>query len=327
MGEGAFIAPLFLQACEEENDGQEGNGVPEDKTPAKIDPWFDVSLAAYSLYRRFEAGKLSNEDFSAMAKEEFGIGAVEFLNSYFKDKAKEQAYLSALSSSSKKLGVDHLLTMVDEEGNLAEVSERKRKDAVLNHFKWVEAAAILGCHSIRVNARGIGSPALIREAAIDGLSRLGIFAADFNINILVENHGGYFSGGQWLASVMKLVDMENVGTLPDFGNFCIQGIPKGKGDCEIPYDRYQGLSQLMPFAGGVSAKTYAFDEDGEETTIDYGRMLVIVQASGYKGHVGIEYEGDQLSEIEGVKATKALLQRYRTRELETSPATSSQSDL
>lgn len=310
MGSVALFAPVLLQSCKQEEENKDPKDI-TDKIP-EAKPWFDISLAAYSLHKSFEAEEITNMDFPRIASEKFDIKAVEFLNIYFMDKAKDKAYLEALNQQSKELGVSHQLIMVDREGNLGTPVERDRKIAVQNHYKWVEAAAALGCHSIRVNARGEGTPEQVKQAAIDGLGQLGKFAADFNINVIVENHGGVSSNGKWLASVLSGVGMDNVGSLPDFGNFCIKGYPQGAGDCEIPYDRYQGTREMMPFAKGVSAKSYNFDENGNETTIDYGKILKIVKESGYNGFIGIEYEGHNLSEEEGILATKALLERYRT---------------
>lgn len=307
----AFVVlsiPVLFQSCKQTEEKEQ----PTEKIEKPMEPWFDISLAAYSLHRAFEAEEITNMDFPRIAKERFGIEAVEFLNIYFMDKAQDTTYLEELNRKSKELGVKHLLIMVDREGDLGTPVERDRKEAVQNHYKWVEAAAALGCHSIRVNARGEGTPEQVKEAAIDGLSMLGKYAADFNINVIVENHGGISSDGKWLSSVLAGVGMDNVGSLPDFGNFCIKGKPQGAGECEVPYDRYQGTQELMPFAKGVSAKSYNFDENGGETTIDYGKMLQVVKESGYKGYIGIEYEGNNLSEDEGIKATQKLLEKYRT---------------
>jgi L-ribulose-5-phosphate 3-epimerase len=123
------------------------------------------------------------------------------------------------------------------------------------------------------------------------------------INVIVENHGGLSSNGEWLAGVMKMVDHKRVGTLPDFGNFVIN---RQTGE---EYDRYKGLELLMPFAKGVSAKSNVFNEKGNEANMDYYRLMKIVDEAGYKGFVGIEYEGSELSEKEGVIATKKLLEK------------------
>lgn len=196
--------------------------------------------------------------------------------------------------------------MIDGEGGLADLDEAKRKATVENHYKWVDAAKYLGCTTIRVNSYGQGSAEDVQKAAIDGLGRLGEYGEQVGINIIVENHGGYSSNGQWLAGVMKGVNKKNVGTLPDFGNFCIKRTNEG---CAEEYDRYKGVAELMPFAKGASAKTNDFDEKGNCIETDYIRMMRIVKESGFRGYVGIEYEGSKLSEAEGIKKTKALLEK------------------
>ena len=196
--------------------------------------------------------------------------------------------------------------MIDGEGGLAELDDKKRLEAVEKHYKWVHAAKHLGCQTIRVNAYGNGSAEDVQKAGVDGLGRLGEYAIKEKINVIVENHGGYSSNGQWLSTLMKKVDKKNVGTLPDFGNFCIKRGPDG---CTESYDRYQGTRELMPFAKGVSAKTYDFDEKGNCIETDYTKIFSILKETGFNGYVGIEYEGDKLSEEEGIRKTKALLER------------------
>lgn len=259
-------------------------------------PLFKISLAQWSLHRTIFGGKLNNLDFAKAAKEDYGIEAIEYVNQFFKDKAKDQAYLADLKSRADGLGVKTLLIMVDGEGNLGDPDENKRKQAIENHYKWVEASKFLGGHSIRVNAASSGSYEEQRKLAADGLRRLSEFAATHGLNVIVENHGGLSSNGKWLAEVMKLVDMKNCGTLPDFGNF-------------HDYDRYQGVTETMPFAKAVSAKSHDFDAEGNETHTDYFKMMKIVLDAGYHGYCGIEYEGGKIGEPEGIRATKALLER------------------
>jgi sugar phosphate isomerase/epimerase len=268
--------------------------------------WFDISLAEWSLHKELFAKKLTNLDFPELARKEFGISIVEYVNQFFKDKAEDKTYLADLLKRSKDNGVTNNLIMIDGEGGLGELDAAVRNKAVENHYKWVEAAKYLGCKTIRVNAFGKGSNEEIAKAAVEGLGKLGEFAKKTGINVIVENHGGSSSNGQWLSGVMKQVNMKNVGTLPDFGNFCIT---RKDGGCAESYDRYQGTKELMPFAKGVSAKTYDFDEKGNCIETDYTKILKIVKDSGFKGIAGIEYEGSKLSEYDGIKATKALLER------------------
>lgn len=265
-------------------------------------PLFKVSLAQWSLHRTLFGGKLDHLDFPKAAKQDFGIDAVEYVNQFWKKKS-DPAYDRDLRKRCDDLGVKSLLIMCDGEGSLGDPDEAKRKQAVENHRKWLDSAAILGCHSIRVNAHSGGSYDEQRDRAADGLRRLCELADPMGLNVIVENHGGLSSNGAWLAAVMKQVDHKRVGTLPDFGNFRVSD--------KESYDRYKGTEELMPFARGVSAKSYDFDAAGNETTIDYRRMLRIVREAGYSGFIGIEYEGGRLSEAEGILATKRLLERIR----------------
>ncbi|MFB0554583.1 MAG: sugar phosphate isomerase/epimerase family protein [Phycisphaerae bacterium] len=262
---------------------------------------FKISLAQWSFHRRLfgqQEPKLDNLDF---AKEAYsvGINAVEYVNIFFKDKANNTRYLSEMKKRAEDLGVKSLLIMCDDEGGLGEPDRRSRTQAVRNHHKWVRAARYLGCHSIRVNAYSKGSYDEQLKLAADGLRRLSEYAAEHELNVLVENHGGLSSNGQWLTDVIKKVDLPNCGTLPDFGNF-----PPN-------IDSYDAVNKLMPYAKAVSAKSYDFDDTGDETKIDYYRMMKIVLDAGYHGYVGIEYEGTRLSENDGVSATKRLLEKTK----------------
>ena len=266
-------------------------------------PLFEISLAEWSLHRTINGGKLDNLDFAKAAKHDYGINAIEFVNQFFKDKAKNTEYLTELKKRADGEGVKMLLIMCDGEGALGDADEAKRQTAVENHFKWVEAAKFLGCHSIRVNAQSAGSYDEQVDRAADGLRKLTEFGAKHEINVIVENHGGLSSNGEWLAKVMKKVDHKRCGTLPDFGNFRVSK--------DEMYDRYKGVTELMPFAKAVSAKSHDFNEAGDETQTDFLKMMKIVLAAGYHGYLGIEYEGGKLSEPEGIRATKKLLERVR----------------
>lgn len=267
------------------------------------EPLYKISLAQWSLHRNLFDGDLDNLDFAQTAREEFGIGAVEYVNQFFADQATNQGYLKKMKRRAEDAGVQNILIMCDGEGALGDPDPDARKEAIQNHHKWVDAAAFLGCHSIRVNAQSSGSYEEQKKRAADGLRQLSEYAAESDINVIVENHGGLSSNGDWLSEVMDMVDHPRCGTLPDFGNFTIE-----EGET---YDRYKGVEQLMPYAEGVSAKTFAFDDEGNETTIDYEKMMSIVLDAGYQGHVGIEYEGDELGEYEGIQASKRLLERTR----------------
>ncbi|MEZ6138274.1 MAG: sugar phosphate isomerase/epimerase family protein [Pirellulaceae bacterium] len=279
--------------------------VPDDKL-------FDISLAQWSLNRQFfgrpGVEKLDPLNFATISKNECGIEAVEYVNQFYKDVVNQAGYVEKLKKQADDAGVKSLLIMCDGEGNLGDPSAEKRKTAVKNHVKWLEWAKHLGCHSIRVNAASDGKLSYDEQQklAADGLRNLCETADPFGLNVIVENHGGMSSHGRWLRGVMEMVDHPRVGTLPDFGNFHIS---RG-GDSPLEYDRYLGTYELMPFAKGVSAKSHDFNDAGEEIHTDFKRMLKIVVDSGFKGFVGVEFEGGGDS-FKGIAATKALLEKVR----------------
>lgn len=275
---------------------------------------FNISLAEWSLHRTFKRNDPAAKDnlkFPVVAKE-LGIDAIEYVNQFFKNKANDEKYLGELKKICADQGVKSLLIMVDGEGNLGEKDEKKRKQAVTNHHKWVHAAKFLGCHSIRVNARSNakGYDEQMKLAA-EGLRQLTEYGDKHGINVIVENHGGLSSNGKWLAGVMKLVDHPRVGTLPDFGNFRIKG--------NEWYDRYQGVKELMPYAKAVSAKSHAFDENGNEKNTDFDKMMKIVLDNAPKDwtangkYVGVEWEGGKPGEREGIVLTRKLLEKVRAK--------------
>ena len=271
-----------------------------------------LSLAQWSIHRSIENGTLKAKDFAAIAKNDFGFSAVEYVNGFYRDHATDEAFWKKMRATADSLGVKSLLIMVDEEGDLGNPNADERKKAVENHYKWVDAASILGCHSIRINAFGDGPKEEVQIAMVDALKQLCTYAAGKNINVLIENHGLYSADGKWVAEIMRQVNMTNVGTLPDFGNWCLShkwGSTQPGKECTEVYDRYQGVAETLPFAQGVSAKSYTFNEQGEEIVIDYSKMLKLVKDSGFDGYIGIEYEGEPLSEPDGIRATKALLEK------------------
>ena len=280
---------------------------------------FKISLAEWSLHRSLKSGKLDHLDFPAKARNDFGIEAVEYVNGFFggkkidfKEAGKDKTYLNELLKRSKDAGVFNHLIMVDDEGSLAVPKDKERLQAVDNHKKWVDAAAFLGCLTVRVNLHGEGDSDRKKAASINSLSKLGDYARPMNINIVVENHGSDSSKGVWLADIMKQVGKPNVGTLPDFGNFCISHawgtIQEG---CKEEYDKYKGVAEMLPYAKGVSAKTYDFDSNGEQPLINYKRLMSLLKDAGFNGYIGIEFEGSKGDEEDGIRKTKALIEKYR----------------
>jgi len=275
------------------------------------EPLFSISLAQWSLHQALFAGYIQSIDFPRISKEQFGINAVEYVNSFFPGRQPTIEFVQELKKRCNDLGVTSLLIMCDGEGNLGDPDNSKRTTAIENHYKWIDAAVDLGCHSIRVNAQSEGTPDEQRKLAVDGLLRLTQHAETKNINIIVENHGGMSSNGAWLSSVMLEVNHPRCGTLPDFGNFILNW------ETREEYDRYKGVGELMPFAKAVSAKSNDFDDSGNEIHTNYRKMLGIVLDAGYRGWIGVEYEGTNVGEFEGIIRTRDLLRTIRSEREET----------
>ena len=295
------------------------------------DPLFKISLAEWSLNKSIYGksrqlgweefaklltddpdailqGDVKHLDFAKIARQDFGIDAVEYVNTFFFNKATDLNYLKEMKTIASGEGVKSLLIMCDREGALGDPDDAARTTAVENHYKWIDAANYLGCHSIRVNAQSEGEYDEQIKLATDGLSQLTEYGTKYDINVIVENHGGLSSNGKWLSGVINMVNHPRCGTLPDFGNFYL-GTWEDKGNDW--YDRYVGVEELMPYAKAVSAKSHNFNEDGDEKDTDYSKMMRIVLDAGYRGYVGIEYEGSDLSEMDGIAATKKLLEKVR----------------
>ena len=274
-----------------------------------------ISLAQWSMNKSFFSGNKNPYDFAIHAAD-MGFAGIEYVNQFYFDQLKNGTISSkkvgslakTLNSRAKDNNISNVLIMVDEEGNLADSSSTVIKRSIEQHKKWIELAAELGCQSIRVNLVGEKDPKRWINRSVEGLTGLCEFSKTMGINIIVENHGGLSSNGSLLAQVMKKTNLDNCGTLPDFGNFCIADV-WGDDGCNEWYDMYKGISELMPYAKSVSAKSYDFDDDGNETKIDYAKMINIVKQNNYNGFIGVEYEGSRLSEKEGIMATKNLLQR------------------
>jgi sugar phosphate isomerase/epimerase len=294
LGAGAVLAPGFRPSSAVDVTGKPASGRIGD---------FKISLAEWSLHKALFAKELDNLDFPKTARQQFGIDAVEFVNQFFKDKVRDSTYLKELKKRADDQGVRSVLIMIDGEGDLSAPEAAARNQAVSNHKAWVDAAATLGCHAIRANTGDHYSPTDVASVA-EACAALAEYAAPQGINIICENHGGPSSNPHAMVALMKKADKKNFGTLPDFGNF-------PNRDHVFSIDVYDAIARMMPYAKGVSAKSYDFTDDGREKYLDYARILKIVTDSGYHGHVGIEYEGSRLSEPEGIKATKRLLESLR----------------
>ena len=260
---------------------------------------FRISLAEWSIHKAIRAHTLSNLDFPQVARERFGIEGLEFVNQLWE--APTQDYLGRLKQNMARYGCKGVLIMCDGEGMMGHSDPAARRKVAENHYKWVDYAAELGCHSIRCNMHPEKQPATPAEIdafigyCVDSFSRLCEYAKPRELNVIIENHGGISSDPDVMVRLMKTVNLPNFGTLPDFGNF-----PK-------TVDRYEAVRKLMPYAKGVSFKCFDFGPDGRETTIDMDKMMKIVLDSGYHNWVGIEYEGERLTEFEGIAGGKRFL--------------------
>lgn len=268
-----------------------------------------ISLAQWSLNKAIKSGELSPLDFAKKARS-FDIDAIEYVSGLYTNhtdtlkKISMQKLSKELLKRSDDYGIDNVLIMIDSQGSLASSNKKERLKAIDNHKKWIDFSYEIGCETMRVNLSGETKLDRWTENSIKSLTEL----SDYNksINVVVENHGGLSSNGKYLSNVMSKVNIDNCGTLPDFGNFCIDGSPRA---CNEWYDIYKGVEELMPYAHAVSAKSYDFDDSGNETKIDYSKMIDIVKKAGYKGYIGIEYEGSRMSEDDGIIATKKLLEK------------------
>ncbi len=302
-------------ACKEKKT-EEATATDAQMEVAQAEPFFDLSLAQWSMHRMIREEGVDPYSFAEKAKG-WGFTGLEYVSQLYNPELEEAGYseeamaafVSKSNAEAEKYGLKNVLIMVDGQGNLAVSDEAERNETVEKHKKWVDAAAAMGCHAIRVNLNGSSDPEEWKANSVDGLTKLGEYAKTKNINVLVENHGGLSSNAALHAEVMQQVTLDNVGTLPDFGNFCIRrNDPKDwASGCAEMYDIYQGVKELMPYAKAVSAKSHEFDAQGNEREIDYVKMLQIVKDAGYTGFIGVEYEGRELGEEAGIKATRDLL--------------------
>jgi sugar phosphate isomerase/epimerase len=275
-------------------------------------PPYRISLAEWSINRPLFAGTMQHLDFAKIAKG-VGIDAIEYVNQFFKDKARDAAYLREMNARAHGEGVAQVLIMVDGEGNLGDPDAARRQASVENHYKWVDAAKTLGAHTVRVNGYSSGTAEEQMKLVADGMRRLVEYADPLGINIVIENHGGHSSNAKWLVQTIRLVNHPRAGTLPDFGNFRIAGPNRDNPDVKLEsYDSYVGVAEMMPLAKGVSVKPRVWDATGTQSDIDLFRMMKIVVDAGYHGHAGIEY-GPEGGELEGIKKLRQDLESVRAR--------------
>jgi L-ribulose-5-phosphate 3-epimerase len=262
---------------------------------------FRISLAEWSVHRAIRSRFITNLDFPRIAREQFGIEGLEFVNQLWE--APTQDYVRKLKSNARSTGTQPVLIMCDAEGAMGAAVREERMKAAANHYKWVDIAAELGCHSIRANMYPDPEPKTPAEIdafigyCSESFNQLCEYAKARGLNVIIENHGGLSSDPDIVIRLMKMVNLPNFGTLPDFGNF-----PKTA-------DRYAAIAKLLTYAKGVSFKCFDFDASGRETTMDMDRIMRSVLDSGYHNWVGIEYEGDRQTEFEGAQAGKRYLDR------------------
>lgn len=271
-----------------------------------------ISLAQWSLNRAFFAKTLDPLNFASIAKTDYDISAIEYVNQFYVDSSTDEKFWAEMATRASDAGVESLIMMVDEERKLGDLNLEKRKKAVEDHQKWVHAAKILGCHSIRVNAFGEGNPNELEASLVDGLGKLTEYAAKEKIYVILENHGLHTSNTDFMTGIIKLVNNPYLGTLPDFGNWCLNaewGSTQTTKNCSNIFPPEDGIAAFLPYAKGVSAKSYAFDDDGFDTVINYPKLLQLVKNSDFEGHIGIEFEGENMEEPAGIKATKNLIEK------------------
>ena len=255
----------------------------------------DISLAAWSLVREFREGKWKNLDLPRICREDFGINGLEFVNSFFE--LPTERYLNQLKKNAAEHGVTLVLIMVDGEGNMSAMEKKERMQAALNHRKWVDIAASLGCHAIRCN---VGGPSKdydqdTMKRAADSFGNLVEYASQYPLNVILENHGGASSNPDMMIGLMKAINSPNFGTLPDFGNI-------------YEFDRYESIRKLVAYAKGISVKT-KFKPNGTHPDYDLEKLLKICMEEGYHGFYGIEQESPDANSWQAVRWSKAVIDR------------------
>lgn len=237
-----------------------------------------ISLATWSIVRSHRAGVWKLPDVARICREDFGIDGIEYVTGFFD--SVNYGYLQSLNRQAEEHGVENVLIMVDGEGPMVAEEKSERMQAAINHRKWVDIAGYLGCHAIRCNAFGGGptydeDPDSIQRAA-ESFSALVEYAREFEINIIIENHGGLSSDPRWLPDLCQAMDSNHFGLLPDYGNYNLDEV-----------NVYEAIDQAMPYAKGVSVKA-GWQPDGSHPQYDVERLLGISLESGYSGYWGIE---------------------------------------
>lgn len=259
------------------------------------EPWLKISLQQYSFNRQIRSGKMDPLDYPAIAVKKTGIKALEYFNGFFEDKLNSKSFFTELKKRTDDLGLKNQLILCRSDLALDSAKADERKEAATHLALWGKVAKDLGCHSIRVDCRSGGDREEVKKQAIDGLQQLCDLLKPIGVDAIVENHGGWSSKGNWVKEVMQAVKRYNCGTLPDFGNF-------------RKYDKYQGVKDMLPWARAVCAKVHKITPEGEAAGTDFHRMLTIMKESGFRGYLGIEFEGGS-EPVAGILGTKKLIER------------------
>ena len=275
IGAGTIIAPSLLKL--------------PSATAATKSKWIgknDISLAQWALVSEVQSGKWKTLDFPRIAREDFGIKGIEFVNTLFE--VPTLGYLNRLKRNAEEHGVTMVLIMVDGEGETCTPSKEERKQTVINHRKWIDIAQYLGCHAIRTNCvggRGIDKDEALKWSA-ETYHMMLEHSVPAGISILIENHGGVSNDADWLVALMKEVDSKYFGVLPDWRE------PGGD------FDNVGFLEKTLPYAGGMSFRNQPTEELNE-------RMIRMTYDAGFRGWYGIESSGR-----ENIMKSKELLLRY-----------------
>ncbi len=246
----------------------------------------DISLAQWALVDEVKSGKWKTLDFAKIARNDFGLNGIEFVNTLFE--VTTEGYLKKLRKNADDNGVTMVLIMVDDEGDGCGATKEERNQFAINHRKWIDAAAYLGCKSIRTNCRGPenADKAEALKWAAESYNMLLEYAVPAKISVLIENHGGVSNDADWMVSLMKEVDNLYFGTYPDWRR------PADN------FDNVDYLKKMLPFAGGMSYR----NQPTEELT---AKMIKLAKDSGYRGWYGIESSGR-----EEIKKGIELLKKY-----------------
>jgi hydroxypyruvate isomerase len=246
----------------------------------------DISLAQWALVDEVRAGKWKTTEFAKIAREDFGLNGIEYVNTLFEVPTED--YLKTLKKNAEDHNVTSVLIMVDSEGDGCMPTAEGRRQFEINHRKWIDAARYLGCSAIRTNCRGpegVDKNEALKWA-VESYNMLLEYAASAQINVVIENHGGVSNDADFMVALMKQVDSPYFGTYPDWR------------EPSKEFDNYTYLEKTLPYAGGMSYR----NQPTEELT---AKMIRLTKSSGYRGWYGIESSGR-----DEIKKGKSLLNKY-----------------